>query len=133
MSCRTDSQVSSCLQSGKNAHLVFYAIISLVIENKKAVKRMKSSIIWTYYTALMLMVREINSVMKKPNWNGTWSPGLICYRNGRGKQVLALEENVAQAEETNCHSWMTTISNRERKSSLTLVCQSQVLETFFSL
>lgn len=81
----------------------------------------------------MLIILEINSDMKKPNWNGTWSPGLICYRNGRGKQVLVLEEHLAQAEETNCYSRMTTVSNRERKSSLTVVCQSQGLEMFFSL
>lgn len=56
--------------------LVFLCNYFLGDRNQKAVKRLKSSIIWTYYTALMLMVLEINSDMKKPNWNGTWSPGL---------------------------------------------------------
>lgn len=96
---------------------------------QKATKQFKSSIIWTYYTALMFIFLEISSDMKKPNLNEVQNPG---HKWTGGKQVLVLEERLAQDEETNFHSWMTTI-NRERKSSLTLAHQSQVLEKSFSL
>lgn len=65
--------------------LVFLCNYFLGDRNEKAVKRLKSSIIWTYYTALMLTVLEINSDMKKPNWNGTLSPGLNMLQKWKGE------------------------------------------------